>query len=1251
MFKGGGGRFSDLAFLGEGGMGQVWSAFDQEVGERVAIKTIPAASPELLVRFKREFRWASAIHHKNLVRLLDLNTEEPQAWFTMELLDGVHLDRFVRRDLPKNTPLDWTGLTRLRACMSQLVEAICVLHDANVIHRDIKPANVMVVGDQRVVLLDLGIADHPVQLNDERRQPQLMGTAHYIPPEGWRGVYSASSDWYGLGVLLYQLLTGTTPFDGGLHQVHFQKTDPNFIRLPSDAVGMVPERLDRLVGAMLSPEPADRPDRDGILAVLGTDQPASAVWERLPVIRFVGRAPEVDRLSEALKPRPDGGPQVVVVRGPSGVGKTRLVEHALARWRQQTEGHVLHSRCHPYESVPFKALDAAVDELSRLLRQPWSSRVIQAPPRHVGELLRLFPTLIGVGRLGGEPHRQKKPPSKTWWESTLESERQPAEPVSQPTLVDPPPEAIPAGSGTEGDRRLRAFSAFRDLLDQVCAHVPLTLWIDDLQWSDADSEALLAELLTGPAPPPLRLVLCQRHEATSTAGIRVAPEGFLVAAPTAPTTVLDLAPLDAENSLALIRAVGGPDLLPPVAAQAVADAAEGSPLLIRELARSPETLGEGDLVQGAAELVQTLLTRRLDRLEPSQRRLVELVSLCGGPLPVDVSLQAAGLTAADRPVLDELADHGFLRIAATQSGAAVLPFHDRIAEGVVATLDEPESRAGHLRLLRVLEHTQDPDPEILLRHAIGAGDERRAATLALAAATRAEQALAFHRAADLYRFALDLDFGAERPRIQRALAQALAWAGRGGEAGAAYEACLALPDLADQARVLQRLAAEQYLRSGHLEAGARVLLQVLGAHGIRVPGSRRAALTSAMGHRLRFLLRGSGFERREAPELPVDDLERLDALWAASTSFAVVDHHLADAMAAQHLLSALKLGEPSRVARALGYEACSEGILPGAWFEARALRLGQEADDIARSTGRPRDLAFTMACTGTVHWSHGRWQDCAERCEATVQAYRDVGFGVDWNLGLTFMYLLSAWAWAGELERLRTESRRLLDSARARGDRFTETMCLTGQPALTWLAQDQAEQALAAADSAIAAWQGHGFHTQHYHHLIAGAQAAVYLGRPEEGRARLEAGWPELQSAMFLGIDAVKCEMWHLRGRVALACLAAGGPEPKALRATVVRSARIVSRCAMPQAPALARLLHAGLACVDGDPDQARALLVEAVPILTETGTAVYAAAARGALVGLEGSTDPWERLHLGGEVERPARLARVLVPGVRGGL
>ncbi len=1219
-----GGRFSDLVFLGEGGMGRVYSALDDRFGERVALKTIPSASPDLQARLKREFRWAS--------------------WFTMELLRGVHLDEWVRRDLPVEAPLDMTGLARFHACIAQLIDAICALHDNNVVHRDIKPANVMVVGGQRVVLLDLGIADHPILRGDHRRRPELVGTAHYIPPEGWEGVYEQASDWYALGVLTYRLLTGTTPFDGGIHQVHHQKTDPDFTRLPSDTAGLVPKELDRLVGRMLAPDPADRPTRAEIIAGLAPERTTTSSWERLPVLRFVGRERELEALASALEPRADGRPRVVVVRGVSGSGKTRLVEHALARWQQRTEGDLLQGRCHPYESVPFKALDAVVDEISELLRQPGNARLMDTPPPHLGELLRLFPSLIAVSRLARVVRPEALSVTDTWWEDTLNAR---LEVISQPTL-EQASTPLPATTDVDdADRRQRAFSAFRGLLDQIAGHTRLAIWIDDLQWSDADSEALLAEVLTGPQPPGLPLVLCQRSEARTQGGIRIDEDGRLVAAPAVPTTLIELGPLAADHAFDLLEAVQGSASLEDADARAVIDAAGGSPLLLRELARDPEGLVRAR-DQGPDAVVTGMLARRLEQLSPGHRRVVELTSLCGGPLAVEICLRAAGLPAAERPVLDQLADRGLLRVTSVAGQVSVAPFHARIAEAIVSTLDEPTVRGGHLRLLRAFEAgTGGTDPEVLLRHAVGAGEERQSSVLALAAAERALTALAFHRAAELYRFVLALGYAQEQERVQLGLAEALALAGRGPEAGQAFEDAAALPTLADDALMLQRKAAEQYLKSGHLNRGREVLLGVLRAHGIDPPKHRRSALAQAMAGRMRFLLRGTRFTRTQAEDCDPVALERLDALWVASTSFAVVDHHLADAMAARHLLEALTVGEPARVARALGFETCAEGILPGQWFERRAMRLGREADDIAVTTGRPHDLAFTLACTGTVHWSRGRWAACAERCERTVRAYREVGYGVDWNLGLTFMYLLSAWAWAGALGPLRTETRRLLDSARARGDRFTETMVLTGQPSLTWLAQDRAESALNQADAIIAEWEADGFHTQHYHHLIAGAQACLYLDRPDEAWQRLDESWPDLVDSMILTIDAIKCEMWHLRGRTALACLAAETGDAVAQRKVLKKAIRVVSGTAMPQAPALAALLRAGAAGLEADQDAVRTQLRLARPVLLETGTAVYAAATRAALAQLDGRAEPWTELFLSGEVVRPDRLAAVLLPGL----
>lgn len=198
------GPFRLLRKVGEGGMGMVFEAWDEELGQRVALKTLREPTPGLLRLLKTEFRNCARLHHPNLVRLHELHNQGEHWFFTMEFVEGYGFTAYLR-SYPE----------RLRIVLRDLARGIQALHEEGLLHLDLKPANVLLAQDGRVVVLDFGLS----ALQDGKGRP-MAGTPSYMAPEQAVGEpCSTASDWYSFGCILYECLTGMLPFEGEVSEI------------------------------------------------------------------------------------------------------------------------------------------------------------------------------------------------------------------------------------------------------------------------------------------------------------------------------------------------------------------------------------------------------------------------------------------------------------------------------------------------------------------------------------------------------------------------------------------------------------------------------------------------------------------------------------------------------------------------------------------------------------------------------------------------------------------------------------------------------------------------------------------------------------------------------------------------------------------------------------------------------------------------------------------------------------------------
>ena len=250
-----GGRFQLRRRLGSGTSGVVYEAVDVLANRMVAIKLLRKVGRPS--HFRPEFRTAAQVSHPNVVRLLEQFQERGRSFFTMELVEGMPIVDYVRGLRPRKVrPLTVQELDCARAVLGQLIEGVWALHAAGMLHGDLKPANVLVSDQGHLVLVDLSLAgDLRLSLSQQPKFPG--GTPIYMAPELLSDTtLTEAADWYSVGVMMYELLTGRVPFDGSWLQIFSQKGHDDVV-LPDDLDRREP--LAMLCADLLQRNPHARP--------------------------------------------------------------------------------------------------------------------------------------------------------------------------------------------------------------------------------------------------------------------------------------------------------------------------------------------------------------------------------------------------------------------------------------------------------------------------------------------------------------------------------------------------------------------------------------------------------------------------------------------------------------------------------------------------------------------------------------------------------------------------------------------------------------------------------------------------------------------------------------------------------------------------------------------------------------------------------------------------------------------------------
>ncbi len=1242
-------RFAIRDQLGCGAMGTVYRAYDRERDIEVALKVLRHVDGATVYRFKKEFRALADIVHPGLVTLHEMQFTGEDWFFTMELVEGVGFLEYVRphlhlatdgsseKESPGSPEVMATAtmptrplaersapsayrrqlveaevhLDRLRAALRQLVVAVKALHDNRKLHRDIKPSNVLVTAEGRVVLCDFGLIVEAAE-DDRTRDDRVVGTPSYMSPEqaaNWS--VAEPSDWYSVGVMLYEALTGRLPHEVAAHEALVESKLRQPVRPPQAHNPEAPADLAELSLRLLGIEPSDRPTGEEILEALGAQPPVQMPVRRVRTAspHFVGRGAELDALENALVDMRGGSSVAVFVHGLSGMGKTALVRRFLDAATRSDEVVVLEGRCYEREAVPYKALDAIVDALSSYLCRCPRDLVHKVIPRDVLQLSRLFPALRRVEAVANPRVR---------------------------TLTPPDPH----------ESRRMGFAALRDLLKRLAELQSVVIWIDDLQWGDLDSAPFLTDLIQHPGRPELLLVVSYRREDLETSPLLQTLRRRQSTGVVGDVREIAVDEFGDDDAIELVQALSDEQRLEEAQMTAIVREARGHPFFLAELAHEGRRTGP-------VPKLADLLSDRVAALSSEARALLAAIAVSGRPVPAIVAGKAAGLQD-ETAALTLLRTARLVRIRQAEGRHELECYHDKIRESVVAGMSPEALASCHLSLARVLETSDRPDYQALVTHFLGAGEEEAAGRNALRAARRAERTLAFDRAAHYYGLALDLldlpeeDRRATRTRLGNALTHA-------GDLVGAAKAYLLAAQGAERGEELElrRRAVENFLRGGQLETGLREAEVLLREVGLKMPRSARQVLAGVVSRRIWLGLRGLRFKERSPEAIDIEKLRRIDVCWSMSSGLCLVDPLFAMDFQMRHLLTALRAGEAHNVATALGLEVGFRGTAGGsAWT--RLAELDARARELAERIRDPHAEGLVAVGRGMAAYCTGHWRAADEAFTTSDRIFREQCTNVAWELGVSRNFRMAALLYQGKLAELTRMVPLHLREALDRGDEFTASGLRSWRSNAAWLAMDLPDEARSQVDAANIHLAEDTFHLHHYYDLLSRRQIDIYTGDGKGAWEELANTWEALEKSTLQRVQLIRIELHFLRARCAFAAADAGLDEEAMLRAAE-QSARRIAKEHMFWGEPHVPLIRATIAARRVDIERATAELRAAAEGFDAASMQLLAAVTRyrlGALLGgdegasMVSASDEWMREQ---RVKSPERMAALYAPGFPG--
>ncbi|MBN2798676.1 MAG: AAA family ATPase [Deltaproteobacteria bacterium] len=1116
----------------------LYEAEDTVAGQRVGLRRVhsEAASDTLVV--KQAYRKLAEVVHPNLVRTRELIEDEGRWFCVQEHVPGLSWDRWVAKRLAEDPQdLDW-----LREAARQILRALRALHDVGRVYGGLSAGSLLVSGD-RVVLT------HPVLL---------------CPEEG-----------------LQALQREEIRAVGGLIRTAMERS------ARADAEDL--ERLCRL---------CQTPEEGAVSAAQALLQLQYATAPTRPSAMFQGRQRELDALRAAWQTARAGRAVGLFVHGAPGIGRSALIEQFIGEIAGE-DVFVLRGRSYPRESVPFKAIDALVDDVARWLRALSPQDRRELLPQTWGEYLPLlFPVLGTVASQAAAP---------------LVSD-------------DFRPDVL----------RQRATSSAIEFFHRVSTRGPLVFVLDDVHWGDADSALLVSALIQGLARDPVLVILSFKSGEDDTPFLRT-----LLSDPR--LTALDirtlaLSPLSSEDSRALVRSAypdcryADPELL-----EHVVHEGRGQPWLTHVLAlRACQLRAQGEVPLEEVTLAAHYRAEIRTLPEPVMVFL-EALCLAGQPMPADLLARAAGVPEHLSVALSLLERHELVQVRRDHDSEVVFPTQALLAELVVEGVTPARERELHSAL--ALEMTGAGwDEGTISGHWLAAGDQEKAALLAVHGAQRADQALAFGEAARLYQLAIDLGTwnATERARLGTLMGNAYLSARRPVDAARCWIAAAEGAPTGVQFD-LQRQAAAQFMFSGHVEEGLQIADSVLERLGVQALPSPHMA-TLALWWELAVLAWVSRAPRWLVPRR--DDVAK--ALMMEVYAFLVEPALLLNPLYGmlyhvRHLRLSITGGDRWAQVQAYARDAT---LAATAGRPARARAALAKMDRLAAKEQEQELQGIVALGHGTTTYLLGHPNEAEEFLkDAYNKLYRLPHVSIE--TGTAQMFYLRTLVLRGDLNLARRLRDQWLDEALDQQNRLFASMLRADMNVLLHLADERPDLGHRDVALSLQGWPKEPWNYVHQFSQTAEVMVLLYEGRPEDALELLAQHVSFSCQRVVVRNTVVETRQHYYRARV-VQLSGASAQE-------VVRSLRVLRSSDMAMARAFAEVVEAEAAALVGDRRGRERGLRAALEVFESLHMLLWAASLQ-IFIGLHTQEDDGPQLLAAGRsrfanqsVQRPERYAAAL--------